>query len=150
MKRLLQALGFPTTNERGHELGCTCELCMGDRARRLHEPPKPGTLGHLFVELHRERKETLMEAPIDRIEPIRAAERAGVEHGDYARTLIKQALLELTDPGKTEAERQLAAEACAEAMTLIATYQAGVVVEQRAEDAAKFGCKCPWCMASEQ
>jgi hypothetical protein len=43
MKRLLELLGFRTTNEQGHELGCLCAACMAAREKR--EPFKPGTVG---------------------------------------------------------------------------------------------------------
>jgi hypothetical protein len=55
VKKLLELLGFPTKNKRGHDLGCACAECMADRKSR--EPFKPGTVGHLLQEIEKKRRE---------------------------------------------------------------------------------------------
>lgn len=57
MKKILAAFGLPTTNERGHELGCLCVDCRSDRDRADREPLKPGTLGALLGEALERRRQ---------------------------------------------------------------------------------------------
>jgi hypothetical protein len=55
VKRLLELLGFPTTNAQGHEIGCLCEECMAARKARDGEPFEPGTVGALIQDTMRKR-----------------------------------------------------------------------------------------------
>jgi hypothetical protein len=57
VKRFLELLGLPSTNEQGHELGCACDHCMAARERAQREPPKPGTVGSVLLEALRKRRE---------------------------------------------------------------------------------------------
>lgn len=56
MKKFLEMLGLPTTNDRGHELGCMCDACREARRRADTEPFKPGTLGRLLQDAADERR----------------------------------------------------------------------------------------------
>jgi len=47
---ILERLGLPTTNKRGHEIGCLCADCRRDRADRDGRPPDPGTLGAVLAD----------------------------------------------------------------------------------------------------
>jgi len=49
------------------------------------------------------------------------------EPADYARRLIQSTLLALTDPATTADDRELAAQACAEACSLLAIANAQLV-----------------------
>lgn len=64
MKSLLKALGLPTENGNGHELGCRCEACaelsernMREMRRRAQAGEEPKTVGELIAWMRRKREE---------------------------------------------------------------------------------------------